>query len=154
MSKKGGLADSPFFRMPSESVSPSSVAIHELPPTPVSSKKQKSVKRKSKKKKDKVDTVIPRHHDTKHDTMQPRNHDTMVETIRQAVKEFGKEAATHRFTVEEKKALSDIVYSYKGRGIKSSENEVTRIAINFLIADYKENGENSILHQAIEALNS
>lgn len=154
MNKKGGLADSPFFRMPTETVFPSREPIQETPPIQVPIKKKQLPKKKSKKKKKIADTIIPRHHDTKHDTTQPRHHDTMVETIRRAVREFGKEAATHRFTVEEKKALSDIVYSYKGRGIKSSENEVTRIAINFLIADYKDNGENSILHQAIEALNS
>src|SRR6266496_2496561 len=52
------------------------------------------------------DTVIPRYHDT----MQPRYHATtdtspkneLIETVRKSVKRIGKEAATHRFTLEEK----------------------------------------------------
>jgi hypothetical protein len=63
------------------------------------------------------DTVIPRHHAT----MQPRNHETTIpeqeetieEKVRKAVKQIGKEAATHRFTLDEKNALADIEYSYK-----------------------------------------
>jgi hypothetical protein len=98
-------------------------------------------------------TVIPRHHDTTQPSMVARYHDTMIERIRAAVKAFGKEAATHRFTPEEKKAITDIVYTYKIQGVRTSENEVARIAINFIVHDYKENGENSILHRAIKALN-
>lgn len=41
---------------------------------------------------------------------------TLVETMRAAVKLFGKEAATHRFTAEEKKALADLVYTTKAKG--------------------------------------
>ena len=38
---------------------------------------------------------------------------------------LGKEAATYRFTQDEKRALSGIVYAYKEQGIKTSENEIT-----------------------------
>ena len=69
------------------------------------------------------------------------------------MKEFGKEAATHRFTPDEKKAIADIVYSYGGLGIRTNENEITRIAINFVVNDYTENGEGSILAKALKALN-
>lgn len=94
------------------------------------------------------DTTIPRHHAT----MTPRYRDTTIEVIRTAVKVIGKEAATHRFTVEEKKALRDIVYAYEGRGIRTGENEISRIGVNFLIEDYRQNGENSILHKVLTAL--
>jgi hypothetical protein len=83
----------------------------------------------------------------------PRYHDAIIEQIRRAVKEFGKEAATHRFTLEEKKAIADVIYSYKRRGIRTSENEIARIAVNFVIDDYRENGENSILGKVLEVLN-
>src|SRR5688572_22780415 len=63
------------------------------------------------------DTAIPRHHDT----MIPRNHDTMIplkndeidlfELVRKSIKQIGKEAATHRFTIEEKNELADIEYT-------------------------------------------
>jgi len=93
--------------------------------------------------------------------MKPRNHDTtvsrydddLIEQVRKAVKEFGKEAATHRFTLDEKKAIIDIIYAYKNLGLKTSENEITRIAVNFIVNDYKQHGENSILARALKALN-
>jgi hypothetical protein len=93
-----------------------------------------------------------------HGGMVSRYHDTtpeeaVIQAIRQAVKEFGKEAATHRFTETEKRAVFDIVYAYKLRGIRTSENEVARIAINFLFQDYQRNGDNSILHQCLVSLN-
>ena len=101
--------------------------------------------------------VIPR----KLDTTKPRDHDTTVSRyqeaifplVRKAVKELGKEAATHRFTLEEKRAIADIIYTYKNNGIKTSENEIARISVNFIIEDYRENGANSILHKILEALN-
>ena len=65
----------------------------------------------------------------------------MLEAVRRAVKEFGKEAATHRFTLDEKKAIADIVYAYKRRNIKTSENEITRIGVNYILQDHKENGK-------------
>ncbi len=103
------------------------------------------------------DTMTPRYHDTTvsryHDTKQPKVHGVAIDLVRKAVKEFGKEAATHRFTEAEKKEIADLIYTYKNTGIRTSENEVTRIAVNFIIEDYKENGENSVLHKILEALN-
>src|SRR5690606_37491655 len=85
-------------------------------PKAISSKKTNL----SQPKRNQEATVIPRHHDT----TVSRYHDTMVETVRVAVKQFGKEAATHRFTPEEKKAIADIIYTYKMRGIGTSENQL------------------------------
>jgi hypothetical protein len=97
-----------------------------------------------------------------HDTMIPRNHDTTVsdndndifEMARKAVKQVGKEAATHRFTLEEKNLLADIEYSYRRQGIRTSENEITRIAINYFAQEYRKNGENSLLAKILKLLNS
>lgn len=112
------------------------------------------------------EAVKPRKHGvmtpSNRDTMQPSNHDvttaryheSITELVRRAVKEFGKEGATHRFTTQEKKALVDIIYAYKGRGVRTNENEITRIAVNFIIYDYQENGENSVLDTVLKALNS
>lgn len=86
--------------------------------------------------------------------MPPRYHDAIIQLVRKAVKEFGKEAATHRFTVAEKKAIADILYVYKQRGLKTSENEITRIAVNFILQDYEESGENSVLDRVLRALNA
>ncbi len=76
----------------------------------------------------------------------------MIASIRAEVKVFGKEAATHRFTPEEKKAITDIVYIYRGFGIRTNENEITRIGVNFLVDDFHTNGENSILSRVLKAL--
>jgi hypothetical protein len=104
------------------------------------------------------DTMTPRHHDT----VIPRNHDTttpgdgkeVLEVVRKAVKQIGKEAATHRFTLEEKNHLADIEYTYKRQGIRTSENEITRIAINYFIEDYRQNGEESLLAKILKRLNA
>ena len=104
------------------------------------------------------DTMIPRHHATNqprhHATMTPLAQSDIIESVRKSVKQIGKEAATHRFTLEEKNLLTDIEYTYKRQGIRTSENEITRIAINFFIEDYRHNGEQSILAKILKALNS
>jgi hypothetical protein len=105
-----------------------------------------------------TDTMIPRHHDTMvsrdHDTNPPLLGQEIYEIVRKAVKQIGKEAATHRFTIDEKNHLADIEYTYKRQGIKTSENEITRIAINYFIQEYRINGEQSILARILKHLNS
>lgn len=145
---KSGLADSPFFA-PSAQVKD----ISTPPPAVVTEKNivpKKKAAAANKKKPANIDTMTP----SNHDTVIPRYHDEMVEIVRKAVKEFGKEAATHRFTPDEKRGLADIIYTYQNSGIRTSENEITRIAVNFLMQDYKVNGENSILDKILKALNS
>ena len=95
------------------------------------------------------------------DTMPPRNHDTSsgsdddyVEIVRKAVKPLGEKAATHRFTADEKDALADIVYSLRKKGIVTSENEITRIAINYLVWEYRQSKQASILSRVLERLNA
>ena len=76
----------------------------------------------------------------------------LVEFIRRTVKKGGKEVSFVRLTQTEKDQLADIVYIYKRQGKKTTENEINRIAINYLLEDYKRNGETSLLAQVIEAL--
>jgi len=70
------------------------------------------------------------------------------------VKQLGKEAATHRFTTDEKRRLKAIEHAYLEKGIRTSENEITRISINYMLEDYKTNGRESILAQVLKLLNS
>ena len=146
---KSGLADSPFFA-PVEPKIEVPTPPSANPPIP-----EKQVEKIKKSKVQKVeqpsngDTTTPRYHDT----TVSRYHATIIELVRKSVKEFGKEAATHRFTLEEKRAVADIIYTYKNNGIKTSENEIARISVNFIIEDYRENGELSILHKILEVLN-
>lgn len=79
-------------------------------------------------------------------------HASVIENIRKSVKTVGKEVTFVRLTPEEKRALADIAYTYKRRGVKTSENEVARIGINFLLEDYRGSGEESLLARVIEAL--
>ena len=89
-----------------------------------------------------------------HDTVIPRDHDTMLEDIRKALKVYGKEAATHRFTSAEKAALAEIIFAYTQKGIRTNENEITRIAINFIIKDYRLNKKKSTLHNILKLINN
>ena len=156
--KKSGLADSPFFAP----LSQASLA----PPPPHEAKKPDKEKASApgiteesadRNQEDHRDTTIPRNQEP----MGPRHHDTtvsryqegLIETIRNAVKALGKEAATHRFTPEEKKAIADLIYTYRNKGLRTSENEVARIGVNFILQDYRENGEESILARTLKALN-
>jgi hypothetical protein len=104
------------------------------------------------------DTATPRYHDTviprNRDTTTPFTEDELLEEVRKAVKQVGKEAATQRLTLEEKQLLADIEYSYKRQGIRTSGNEIMRIATNYIIRDYRKNGENSVLAKIIKQLNS
>ena len=103
------------------------------------------------------DTVVSRYHETmipsNHDTTIPLSEEAMIEAVRKAVKQIGKEPATQRLTLEEKQELDDIEYSYKRQGIKTSGNEIIRIATNYIVRDYRQNGENSILARVLNRLN-
>lgn len=81
-------------------------------------------------------------------------HASLIESIRRVVKDPGDKTSFVRLSPEEKNQLVDIVYSYKRQGVKTSENEVVRIAIGYLLEDYHANGKESILVQVIEALNA
>jgi hypothetical protein len=75
-----------------------------------------------------------------------------VERIRKTVKEIGREVAFTRLSPVEKGRLADIVYTYKRLGVKTSENEINRIAINLMLRDYELHGEQSVLARVLAAL--
>ena len=145
--KKSGLADSPFFAMSrkNEVTTP----LPETPPIEVGQEMGQAVERRATEPAAERDITTPRDHDT----TVSRYHDTTIEAIRRVVKEVGKEAATHRFTAQEKQSIAEIVYDYKGSGVRTSENEIARIAINWLIHDYHQDRKNSVLELVLRALN-
>ncbi len=78
-----------------------------------------------------------------------------LETIRKIVKNPGKEEVLYvRLSKEEKDRLADISYTYKRQGIRTSDNEVVRVAINALLEDYRTNGANSLLAILISSLHA
>ena len=91
-------------------------------------------------------------------SMQADDQDDIVETIRKTVKQVGKETLFVRLTPNEKRQIASVVYAfnemYRGEGRKTSENEIGRISVNFLLEDYKANGEQSILAKVLAALNA
>jgi hypothetical protein len=77
-----------------------------------------------------------------------------IEAIRKVVKVPGREVSFVRLTPEEKGQLTDLVYSYKRQGRKTTENEINRIAVNFILNDYQANGEQSVIARVLEALSA
>ena len=75
-----------------------------------------------------------------------------IDSIRRVVKTPGREVSFVRLTPKEKEQLADVVYTYKRQGVKTTETEINRIAINSLLADYRANGERSILARVLAAL--
>ena len=89
---------------------------------------------------------------SKHASMISLSNDA-IESIRKVVKNPGKEEVLYvRLTKEEKDSLADVSYTYKRQGIRTSDNEVVRVAINALLEDYKINGANSLLEIVISSL--
>lgn len=74
--------------------------------------------------------------------------ESLLDEIRKVLMETGKEEMHPRFTMEEKKSFMKIIRDYEDKGFnKRRVNEVliTRIAVNYIIADYTCNGEKSLL---------
>jgi hypothetical protein len=80
--------------------------------------------------------------------------DADAKVIYKTLKLIGKEVLYVRLTQEEKNQVTDIEYTYQRQGIKTSGNEIGRIALNFLLADYKANGEQSILAKMLTELHT
>lgn len=101
---------------------------------------------------EKKDTPIESHTERKHAIMTPRYHDSMIATIAKSVREVGKEVCTYRLTQKEKTALVEIIYHFRMRTSRLSENEIARIAINFLIEDFKADKNTCMLSSIVEAM--
>jgi hypothetical protein len=72
--------------------------------------------------------------------------------IRKTVRVPGREVTYVRLSSEEKARLFEVVSTYKLQGHKITETEISRIAVNFILEDYRAHGEQSILAQALVAL--
>ncbi len=76
----------------------------------------------------------------------------MVTAIRRVIRHSGKEVVYVRLTPEEKKKLARITFNYKERGQKTSDTEIGRIAVNYIINDYEQNAEQSLLAKVLDSL--
>lgn len=78
-----------------------------------------------------------------------------IEDIRSIVKDVGRETSPLRITTYETERLEDALHQIKKKQkLKSDKNQVVRIALNNLLADYEKNGKDSILVQVLERLNA
>jgi hypothetical protein len=141
MGRYDTLLEEPKKTPPQEEVSP--VKQTPKPPTPVLKQQRRKIESKSASKQASITA-----------STLADNQVELVEIIRKTVKRVGKEVFFIRLTPEEKSQLGDIIYVYKRQGIKTSENEIGRIGLGLLIADYQANGEASVLALVIEALNA
>ena len=141
--KQSGLADSPFFADPAKPTESATPHVQEGPvqegTRPLLSARKQANNHASLQS-------------SKHASLHASMDASIIETIRKAVKDVGKESGTFRFTPEEKKALLELAFTYKVQGFKTSENELTRIAINFILEDHKQNSQDSVLEKVLQAL--
>jgi hypothetical protein len=144
--RKSGLADSPFFTTNTPGLIPGE---KEMPFQNVS--RHPGLRKKvGKSKHANQQESMPASIDA---SMQADIINSSIESIRKAVKFAGKEPASYRFTHEEKKALLELAFSYKVQGFRTSENEIIRIAVNFLLKDIEVNGQKSVAVKVLQALN-
>ncbi len=97
-------------------------------------------------------TTAPKN-DSYRDSNLSSDRSVMFAQIRKAVRVRGTEQSIHRLSPQEKRDIKDIVYAYDTQGIRTSEVELTRIALNFLITDHKEHKKESILAKVLLSLN-
>jgi len=147
--KQSGLADSPFFTLPAKPI-PAAPSAETSSPVPSQAGEQEASQERPvvRRQQGNQDTV----QSSKHASMHAIMDESIIEFMRSAVKAVGKESATYRLTPEEKKALLELTFTYKVQGYKTSENELTRIAVNFILEDHKQNGRNSVLEKVLQAL--
>lgn len=98
----------------------------------------------------------PRHHEIipprDHTTTRPVAQSTIVAEVHKAVKQIGRFEGTHRYTEAEKDGLDEVIRAFKKKRIRTSENEIARIGINFLLEDFRRNGRDSVLSQVLSSL--
>jgi len=75
-----------------------------------------------------------------------------LDALQQNLKTIGKEIYYVRITPEEKARIEDVLHALKRRGMRTSANELGRIALNQLLADYEAQGEESILIRVLSRM--
>ncbi len=76
----------------------------------------------------------------------------VIESLRKTVKPLGDKVSYVRLTDAEKDGLREIVATLGEQGLKTTENEVSRIAIAYLLVDHERNGPGSVVTRVVEAL--
>lgn len=98
-----------------------------------------------------IGIMVPTNKGTSAHGQKALNTDALIDLIRRSLIQGNKEVASYRLSASEKDGLADVLYSLKKRGLKSSEIEVARIAINWLLNDYNSKDDESILIRVLES---
>jgi hypothetical protein len=79
----------------------------------------------------------------------PSDEPETIEALQRALKTVGKEIFYARVAPDEKRRVDETVFALKQAGVRTSVNEVGRIALNYLMADHEAHGEQSILSRVL-----
>ena len=79
----------------------------------------------------------------------PSEEPETIEVLQRALKTVGKEIFYARVAPDEKRRVDETVFALKQAGVRTSVNEVGRIALNYLMADHEAHGEQSILSRVL-----
>jgi hypothetical protein len=92
----------------------------------------------------------------------PEQQGVMIAAIHKALRDKSNDAASYRLSKIEKQRLTVVLHELKigsllnpdQLNLSSNENEVARIALNYLLNDYQEHKDNSILVRVLTSLRS
>ena len=77
-----------------------------------------------------------------------------MEAVRKVVREVGKERADVGLTAGEKETLRAIAFERTQAGRRTTINDVVRVAVNWLLEDYRARKEKSLLSRTLDAVQS
>jgi hypothetical protein len=141
MKNKSGLADSPFFQASPQPIQEPKVDVD-------------STQTKPEKVAGNGDVTTPRRRDTmasrRHDATTPKKFAVDEQKLAETLKEVGRERTSLRMTEDEKAGVAQIVYNLRAEGVKLSENDVFRVALNFVLEDYEFNTPNSLIESVLK----
>ncbi len=92
----------------------------------------------------------------------PADGSNEIASIHKALRQTSSTAASYRFSTIEKQRLEVALFELKTRSmrtrdaqdIRTNENEVVRISLNYILDDYKAKGDESVLVRALLSLRS
>lgn len=84
----------------------------------------------------------------------PTDTSDYVDVVRKAVKWPGKEGANLRLTQEEVARLKAAIRHFEDKGYYTDRTQLTRIALNYALYDFEQNGDKSMLAEIMERIHT
>jgi len=96
-----------------------------------------------------INNKLSRNHDKiksrNHEIVKPINQEINISEILNAIQDVGKYASTCRFTIKEKRFLTEIVYLHSLNNFHITVNDLIRIGLNILLINYQKNKRDSLI---------